>query len=131
MSKNHIVAVDLPPDYHAVWRQSIIERLSPVKSEGKHKGAIVSEIRFYNWRIYDQDEKEFLSCLKTYNNSDHQGGEHRAWKPTLNWIIRVVRFLLFRANPPITPSHPVNTPGHVFIVASLRDKKTKEGREMR
>ena len=105
--------------------------MSRINSKGKHRGVIASEIKIYNWRVFDDDEKEFLACLKTYNNSDHEGGKHRAWNKNINRLLRFARSLIGMGTPPITPSNPVNTPGHVLILARLLDKKGRNGKEMR
>ena len=82
------------------------------------------------FRVFKSDEKKFLEKLKTYNNMDHDGGDFRAWNPLLNRIVRFIRPLLGLGNIPLTPSHPVATPGHVFILARSEDKK-QDGEEMR
>ena len=128
MSKSYILAADLPTEYHAVWRSELIRSMKA--SEGKSKGLAISEMRIYHMRVYDDDEKKFLEKLKTYNNMDHDGGNHRAWHPNWNILVRLIRRCIGLGNIPLTPSHPINTPGHVLLLCRKNDKKS-DGREMR
>ena len=125
------IAVLLPPSYHEIWRNALIKSLSPVETEGKTKGIDIAEWRVYHVRAYNQDDKLLLSKFKTYNNLDHTGGEHRAWVPWKNHVIRFFRAGIGLGVVPLTESHPINTPGHVFVLATKKNRVAHDGREMR
>lgn len=127
---NYFIAVNLPRSKHDQWVQDLIKSTGPIANPG-HKGIDLAEIRFYQVRVYQNDEAIFLEKLKTYNNMDHEGGEHRAWKPSLNRIARLVRSILGLGVVPITESHPIPTFGHVLILARTKDRFKENGKEAR
>jgi hypothetical protein len=127
---NYFLAVNLPRSKHDQWVQDLIKATSPTTNPG-HRGIDIAEIRFYQVRSYKDDERIFLEKLKTYNNMDHKGGEHRAWKPIINRVARLARRIMGLGVVPITESHPIPTPGHVLILARTMDRTKENGKEAR
>lgn len=129
---NVFVAYHGPPNYHAVWQQDLIKSMSPITSEGKHRGIDIAETRLYQIRVYQEDTNALLSRIKTYNNMDHENAPgFRPWIPHINRIAHFIRGLVGLGNVPITIPNPINTPGHCIIVGISKDKIGKDGREMR
>lgn len=108
----------------------MIRACSPMSNPGS-KGFDISEVKLYQVRVYANDERLFLSKLKTYNGLDHEGGKQRHWRKHFNRIVRFCRSLFGLGVVPLTKSDYVDLLGHVVVLARTEDKKDKNGREFR